>query len=320
MPTRPAPKPRTLRRTSQREGVRVEAAVLAPGPIAIVQLVGEAAPISLRAHGAAGLVSGQTITLVVEKRWPMPNGDHAQGRIEFARIDVSRLGLTPLPLEGPYVDDLRQTHENYEDPNDPYTALWVRATAKPRECWELDGIAWGAFPGTPADESVTEQASALREAGDIEGARELLHETLVHDLRYLDAHAHLGNWLFERSPERAIVHYEIGTRIGELSAPEEFTGILPWGLLFNRPFLRCLHGYGLCLWRMGRIHEAKRVFERLLALNPVDNQGARFCWTDVCEGRSWEETNERERREEQEIRRQMAAAARQARSRRRNAT
>ena len=53
---------------------------------------------------------------------------------------------------------------------------------------------------------------------------------------------------FERSPERALVHYESGVRIGELSLPAGFEGLLVfvWGRLFDRPFLRCLHSYGLC--------------------------------------------------------------------------
>lgn len=55
---------------------------------------------------------------------------------------------------------------------------------------------------------------------------------------------------------------------------------LPWSGLYNRPHLRCLHGYGLCLWRLGRYDEVSAVFERILALNPNDNQGARFCLFD----------------------------------------
>jgi len=35
-------------------------------------------------------------------------------------------------------------------------------------------------------------------------------------------------------------------------------------------------------------------FERVLALNPNDNQGVRFCWEDVRNGRSWEETQQHE--------------------------
>jgi hypothetical protein len=40
--------------------------------------------------------------------------------------------------------------------------------------------------------------------------------------------------------------------------------------------------------------EAQQVFERILSLNPNDNQGVRFCWEDVRKGRSWEELQERE--------------------------
>ena len=31
------------------------------------------------------------------------------------------------------------------------------------------------------------------------------------------------------------------------------------------------------------------MFERILSLNPNDNQGVRFCWEDVRHHRSWEE-------------------------------
>lgn len=119
-------------------------------------------------------------------------------------------------------------------------------------------------------------------------------QTLGADLRCIDAHAHLGNLEFDRWPERAVVHYELGIRIGELSLPAGFDGLLVWGRIYNRPFLRCLHGYGLCLWRLGRVAEAERVFERILSLNPNDNQGARFCWDDVRQGRRWEEMKGRE--------------------------
>jgi tetratricopeptide (TPR) repeat protein len=66
--------------------------------------------------------------------------------------------------------------------------------------------------------------------------------------------------------------------------------VLPWGLIDNRPFLRCMHGYGLCLWRLGRFDEAEHVFDRILWLNPTDNQGVRFLIEDVRAGRTWEES------------------------------
>ena len=48
--------------------------------------------------------------------------------------------------------------------------------------------------------------------------------------------------------------------------------------------------------------EAERVFERILSLNPNDNQGVRFCWQDIRAGRSWSEMQERETAEDAELR------------------
>ena len=76
-------------------------------------------------------------------------------------------------------------------------------------------------------------------------------------------------------------------RIGELSLGDDFNGVLPWGLIDNRPFLRCMHGYDLCLWRLGRFDEAERIFDRMLWLNPSDNQGVRFLIDEVKAKTAW---------------------------------
>lgn len=118
----------------------------------------------------------------------------------------------------------------------------------------------------------------------------LLMDLCHADLRCLDAHSHLGNLAFDRWPEHAIHHYEAGLRIGELSFDASFDGVLPWGLIDNRPFLRCLHGYGLCLWRLRRFDEAARIFDRMLRLNPFDNQGVRFVAGSVRKKKKWEDS------------------------------
>ncbi len=148
-------------------------------------------------------------------------------------------------------------------------------------------------------------AADLAEARAPEGARKLLMEALGTDLRCIDAHVHLGALVFERSPERAILHYEVGIRIAELSLPASFDGFLVWGHIYNRPFLRCLHGYALCLWRLERLADAERVFERILALNPNDNQGVRFCREELIAGRSWKEMRESEGADTGERRRRL---------------
>lgn len=77
--------------------------------------------------------------------------------------------------------------------------------------------------------------------------------------------------------------------IGAYSLGKDFTGVLPWGLIDNRPFLRCLNGLGLCAWRLGDARAAEALFTKMLWLNPGDNQGARFNLAAIEAGKTWEE-------------------------------
>ena len=56
-------------------------------------------------------------------------------------------------------------------------------------------------------------------------------------------------------------------RIGEISLGPEFEGLLPWGHIDNRPFMRCMHGFGLCLWRLERFEEAEASFLQALSID-----------------------------------------------------
>jgi hypothetical protein len=86
----------------------------------------------------------------------------------------------------------------------------------------------------------------------------------------------------------------MGTAIGGASLGQDFDGVLAWGLIDNRPYMRCLHGVGLCAWRLGDLRTAKAVFTKMLWLNPSDNQGARFNLSAVEAGKTWEEMEEEE--------------------------
>ncbi len=57
-----------------------------------------------------------------------------------------------------------------------------------------------------------------------------------------------------------------------------------------------MQGFGLCLWRLGRFKEAERIFDRMLWLNPSDNQGVRFLVGDVRKQLSWEDRHGHTRR------------------------
>jgi tetratricopeptide (TPR) repeat protein len=269
-----------------------------------VRMLGETHKVTFLSRDVWRLVPGHLVTLVITNEWLHRDSCCATGLLENPRIDIERLGLVPLRLIRRRPLNLRAGREPYESP-DPYAALWQELTREPRPSFEMDGVAWGAFPGLSPDNNVTGCAATLAQAGKSEEARELLMGVLQDDLRCIDAHARLGCLAFGRWPERALLHFEIGLRIAELSLPDGFDGVLVWELVFNRPLHRCLLGQGLCLWRLGRLSEARQAFERILILDPSDDQGARFPWHDVNEGRSWESVHGRLARAQQRADRRL---------------
>ncbi len=183
---------------------------------------------------------------------------------------------------------------------DPEEHYWGEE-GEPIEEWARSIIAYGVRPmfemeqvlpgqniDDPFDDPIT-RSNDLKNAGRRADAVKLLMDLCQADLRCLDAHSHLGNFIFDHRPQDPIRHYEIGFRIGKLSLGNDFNGVLLWGHIDNRPFLRCMHGYGLCLWRLGCFDEAERIFDQMLWLNPSDNQGMRFLIDEVKAKRSWED-------------------------------
>jgi hypothetical protein len=74
----------------------------------------------------------------------------------------------------------------------------------------------------------------------------------------------------------------------------EFPTVLRWGHINNRPYLRALHGLGLCLWRLNQLIEAAALFNRMLWMNPTDNQGIRFLLSDIEAGMDWKTSCDQE--------------------------
>lgn len=273
----------------------VEAAILKLNrSSARLRILGSNEQITFRSGDFGLMVPGQVVTLSIKKRWSHRGSAYGSGNVSHPRIDVSALGLQPLGLEGVGEENTREIYGPEGSPDPELQDIWLRTTAKPRHAFEMEQVLPGADPDD-FDMDPIIRASELNAAGLSEKARTILLTMLSEDLRCLDAHAHLGNFSFDHRPEIALKHYEVGVRIGEQALGPNFTGMLPWGHIDNRPFLRCLYGYGLCLWRLGRLKEAELAFERILWLNPNDNQGARFCWLDVRQGKPWRDPEERDR-------------------------
>jgi hypothetical protein len=251
------------------------------------RLLGSDRVITLRASGLWDAVPGEIVTIKPRKQWRYAGHPYLSGEIESIKLDVAALGLVPLRLKE---FGMWEPKEHYWGEEDEPIDEWAKPiiASGPRPEFKMEQVMPGVDSGDPFEDPIIE-SNELKDAGDLSGAKKILIELCQADLRSLDAHAHLGNFYFDSMPEKAIRHYEVGLRIGELSLGDGFGGVLHWGLIDNRPFLRCMHGYGLCLWRLNHFDAAESVFDRMLWLNPSDNQGVRFLIDDVRTGTAWEE-------------------------------
>jgi tetratricopeptide (TPR) repeat protein len=62
----------------------------------------------------------------------------------------------------------------------------------------------------------------------------------------------------------------------------------------DRSYLRCLYGYGECLYRLQETEDARKVFEKLLWLNPDDHQGVRALIAAIDAATSWSDLKKEE--------------------------
>jgi hypothetical protein len=235
-------------------------------------------------------VPAEVFTLEVERAWVFGHTRYAKGLVTHTRLELLRLELEPLGLQEWGSWDPEEEAWLFEEPDHPvYEEIWA-AGARPR--YEMEQILPEDAVELRWEEDPILEAVQLANAGAVGEAEDLLGDLLTRDLRCLDAHAHLGSFelrsRWPRALDRAGRHFRSGIAIGGLTLGDDFQGLLPWGLIDNRPYLRCLHGHGLCLWRGGDLASAGDVFRRMLWLNPHDNQGARFNLAAVEAGHSWE--------------------------------
>jgi uncharacterized protein (DUF433 family) len=236
-------------------------------------------------------VEGEILTVKPSKAWKHGRTKYISGTVLSHRLDIAALGLVPLKLH----------HIGTWDPADEYwgeefspieECLKPVIAAGPRPMFEMEQVLPGGYEDGSDYDPICE-AVDLRESRDYDGARRIIETLLTTDLRCIDAHAHLGNWSLNLGTpldmEKAKRHYEVGMGLAGLTLGKDFNGVLSWCCIDNRPYLRCLHGFGLCQWRLGDFAGARETFTRLLWLNPRDNQGARGLVEDVEKGLPWSE-------------------------------
>ncbi|MEM1034494.1 MAG: hypothetical protein AAF928_02235 [Myxococcota bacterium] len=271
---------------SEATGDALEAAVLKVGDNAArIRPLGSERELTFRGD-IDKLVPGHIVTLKVRKRWSHRAYGYVSGDIEGVRIDIPALGLPPLGLElrGPMSP---LDGEPFEEELVELTEL-IGTDSKP--AFELERVMPGVEPHDWETNPIAD-AVALRDRGQHSDARKAIMGLLHLDLRALSAHSCLGYWALDMQHEffveQARDHFEVAVGIVEHRLGSDFDGFVPWMIPKNRPFLRCLQGRGLALWRLGHTDEALRVFERICCLNPMDNTGSRHCWWSIKQGKPW---------------------------------
>ena len=200
----------------------------------------------------------------------------------------SRQADLPAPLALRPMGEWDPDEEYWAESGEPIHPLRREVIAAGvRPCFEMEQVLPGVHPDDWDSDPIVEAAEMYR-AGYHREAIGSLEHLLALDRRCVDAWSHLGLIAFQRQgPARALEYYDTGVAIAEASLPVGFGGVLSWGMVDNRPFLRCLHGLGLCAWRQRRWDDAEAVFTSLVWVDPYGSQSALACLDAVEARRRW---------------------------------
>lgn len=94
------------------------------------------------------------------------------------------------------------------------------------------------------------------------------------DLNVQNPDALLLRAAFVKDLQEQREYMEQAIRLGEQQLDDSIEN--PWAYVLNRPYMRALFAYGVSYFEEGQYDEALKPFEKLLTINPTDNQGVRF--------------------------------------------
>ena len=263
------------------------------GLVAVCRRAGEVHKVSLLEVAPVGPLRLRTRQLVnAYRRWAgaallIPiTADHATPWVypRFAPVPADVAPVLALQPMGDW-DPTDEYWGEAGQPLDPLCEEVIAAGVRP--CFEMEQV----IPGVEPDDWDTDpivEAAELHRAGYHRESIRLLEGLLAIDSRCIDAWGHLGLIAFDtRGPGAAVKLYETGVAVAERSLPEGFAGVLPWGMVDNRPFLRCLHGLALCAWRQRRWDDAEAMFTARVWLDPTGPIDALACLDPVRARMRW---------------------------------
>ncbi len=134
-----APKKPAAGRPSKAGAAHAEAVVLSvSASSARARLLDGGEEMTFRSADVRATVPGHVVSLAIEKRATRRGEAHASGKVLDTRVDVARLGLAPLPLEGGGALGVDGEDADDDDATDRYAAaFWKELRSKPRPAYEF---------------------------------------------------------------------------------------------------------------------------------------------------------------------------------------
>ena len=159
---------------------------------------------------------------------------------------------------------------------------------------EMEKNNWGFEEDSTFTREIFErfdQALDIWETGHDEEAENMLRAVVEECPNHIDALHYLSLLYGGQGREvEAYIYCQAAVGIGLHALPKKFrweTARMEWGWWENRPFMRAYRNLGMWNLDNARYDEAIEIFERLLSVNPNDNQGVRYllpkCWFEKNE-------------------------------------
>lgn len=212
-------------------------------------------------------VPGEIISVVLRKVDHKKGALHLAGTVVNSVVAPSRIGLQHLPMSridsGPSASS--RTPE-WEINRPPSTVHVDNALAVAVHSYDFDC-------SIPRGRHKSKKARRFGHS---------LMELLSTDLRFLEAHACLGDFAYQDELfDLAVRYYSVGCAIALWSLGPDWNESLPWHLKGNQGLLRCMLGHAKALVQIGDAAKSISIIEHLLALDPDDGQSARGLYSRI---------------------------------------
>ncbi|NQT58651.1 MAG: tetratricopeptide repeat protein [Bacteroidetes bacterium] len=234
---------------------------------------------SIKSPRAYDVKELDTIILDILKEWSFNKTLYISGTVIQKEFKTGNLQVPPHEYTS---YGLWNPEESYGDKAPDYFADYLREEL--RESFEFDDYTGYGFYG-PDSDPVFEAV----ESNTYEERYNPLVKLWEAYPQCIDALVHIGHMYLDspRNIDRAIQLYQAAVFIAEQYFPPNFDPIFLWVNINNRPYLRALQGLCLALWRMEKFDAATDIVNKLLRLNPPDNQGVRFIIEDIRNHIPW---------------------------------